>query len=263
MLALAVFTAAALLAFLEARRSAYDSPAHWSSEVRVSLVLGAAALAIDLALPGASAQLGWEHGLVLAIAVFLADDFLYYVSHRLAHRVHVFWASHAVHHSPSRYNLFTGLRQPPTWVFTPAAVAPLVLLALGAPAALVAASATVRAVHHFLIHTERVARLPAWIEFVFNTPSHHRVHHASDIELLDKNYGGVLILWDRLFGTFTPEPAGGVRAYGLVHPISGGAWRTFSEPWRRLFAAAASAPSLPRAARTLLAAPSAHAGRER
>lgn len=257
MLALAVFAAAAALAFLEARRSSYESHAHWRVEVRTSLALGAVALAIDLALPRQAAPMSWEHGLLLGLAVFLADDFLYYVSHRLAHRVHLFWASHAVHHSPERYNLFTGLRQPPTWLITPAAVAPVLLIALGAPAALVAASATVRAIHHFLIHTERVRRLPAPIEFVFNTPSHHRVHHASETHLLDKNFGGVLIVWDRLFGTFAPEPQAGVAAFGLVHPTGSGVWRTFAEPWARLIRAAAHAPSPAQAARVVLAPPEA------
>lgn len=259
MLAFAVFAVAALLALLEARRSAYESHAHWQSEVRISLVLGAGALAIDVLLPDQSAGPAWRHGLVVAPLVFLADDLLYYVSHRLAHRVHLFWASHAVHHSPVRYNLFTGLRQPPTWLLTPAAAAPVLLLALGAPAALVAASASLRALHHFLIHTERVRRLPSWIEFVFNTPSHHRVHHSNEVAFLDKNYGGVLIVWDRLFGTFCSEPAAGVRNYGLVRPIGGGVWRTLAEPWRRLFAAVGQAPSRLHAVRRLLAPPSADA----
>jgi sterol desaturase/sphingolipid hydroxylase (fatty acid hydroxylase superfamily) len=255
MLGLVVFAAAALLALIEARRCAYDSPAQWRVEVRTSLVLGAAAVAMEALFPRQSAPLSWEHGAALALGVFLADDFLYYASHRLSHRVHLFWASHAVHHSPSRYNLFTGLRQPPTWLLTPAAAAPVLLLALGAPAALVAASATLRAVHHFLIHTERVRRLPAVVEYVFNTPAHHRVHHASETHLLDRNFGGVLIVWDRLFGTFCPEPAAGVRTYGLVHPLGDGAWRTFAGPGRRLCSAATRAPSLRRAALALFSPP--------
>ncbi|HYD86726.1 MAG TPA: sterol desaturase family protein [Vitreimonas sp.] len=258
MLALLVFAIAAALAFIEARRSAYDDAAQWRNEVRISLLLGAAALLIELALPAREGP-AWSGGLALALAVFIADDFLYYLSHRLSHRVSLFWASHAVHHSPVRYNLFTGLRQPPTWLLTPAAAAPVALLGLGAPAVLVAASATLRAVHHFLIHTERVRTLPAWIEYIFNTPSHHRVHHSTDPAHLDRNFGGVLIVWDRLFGTFTAEPKGGsAQRYGLVHPIRGGAWATFAAPWERLWSRMRAAPTAPAALRRALAPPEAH-----
>ncbi len=256
MIALAVFAAAALLAFWDSRRHAYDSDAHWRAEVRISLTLGAAALLIELALPARASPTAWPAGVLLALGVFLADDFLYYVSHRLAHRVSFFWASHAVHHSPVRYDLFTGLRQPPTWLLTPAAAAPVLLLTLGAPPALVAASATLRALHHFLIHTERVRRLPRWLEHIFNTPSHHRVHHSAEPAFLDKNFGGVLIVWDRLFGTFCAEPAHGVQRYGLVHAAGPGALAAFADPWRRLFARVGNAPSLALALRTLLAPPS-------
>ena len=137
--------------------------------------------------------------------------------------------------SSLHFDFFTGLRQPPTWFLTPAAAAPLLLIVAGAPVALVAASGIARALHHFLLHTERVRRFPAWIELFFNTPSHHRVHHSSEANHLDKNFGAVLIVWDRLFGTFAPEPAEGVSRYGVIVAAStGSALSIVVHPWRCL-----------------------------
>jgi sterol desaturase/sphingolipid hydroxylase (fatty acid hydroxylase superfamily) len=243
-MAAAVFIAAIAAALLEARANAYANRDEWRAEARTSCILGATALLIEALLPARNSAEASGAGLMLAVLVFFADDFLYYLSHRLAHRVAFFWASHAVHHSPRRYNFFTGLRQPPTWILTPAALAPVVLLSFGAPAGLVAACAGIRGLHHFLIHTERVRRLPRWIEYVFNTPSHHRVHHSAESRCLDRNFGGVLIIWDRLFGTVRAEPDQGVRTYGLVHPTGAGAWRTMIDPWRTLFARVRKAPGL-------------------
>lgn len=242
MFTLAVFLLALCVAFVEAPAKAYPSRTEWRGEARTSCILGAAALAIDLALPDAPKR-DFVFGASLALFVFFADDFLYYVSHRLSHRVSAFWASHAVHHSPTRYNFFTGLRQPPTWILTPAALAPVLLALMGAPPVLIAASAGVRGLHHFIIHTERVRRLPTFVEFIFNTPSHHRVHHGSSDHCVDRNFGGVLIIWDRLFGTFEAEPEAGVERYGLLHPTGPGPWRTVADPWRALLKQTARAPS--------------------
>lgn len=258
MLAVAVFVLAVVLALVEAPARRYASRAEWSDEARTSFVLGAVALAIDMVLPEPIRGSGVETTVLLAALIFLADDFLYYISHRLAHGVAFFWASHAVHHSPRRYNFLTGLRQPPTWLLTPAAAAPLVLLSLGAPPVLVAASAGVRGVHHFLIHSEHVRRLPRGIEFVFNTPSHHRVHHGVSADYIDRNFGGVLIIWDRLFGTFKSEPEDGVRRYGLVHPTGAGAWRTMIDPWRALLTRVAATQGTARKLALMLAPPSRH-----
>ena len=254
MLAVAAFALAVVLALIEAPARSYPSHAEWRDEARTSFVLGLIALAIDMALPQPITG-DIETTILLAASVFVADDFLYYLSHRLAHGVAFFCASHAVHHSPRRYNFLTGLRQPPTWILTPAAIAPLVLLSLGAPAALVAASAGVRGVHHFLIHSEYVRRLPRWIEFVFNTPSHHRVHHGVSAACIDRNFGGVLIIWDRLFATFSAEPEDGVACYGLVHPTGAGAWRTMIDPWRVLLRRVAATPGAGRKLALMLAPP--------
>ena len=255
MLAVAILVLAVALALVEAPAQSYASRAEWRDEARTSFVLGAAALLIDLSLPSPIVSGDGEATILLAALIFLADDSLYYLSHRLAHGVAFFWASHAVHHSPRRYNFLTGLRQPPTWLLTPAAVAPLVLLSLGAPPALVAACAGVRGVHHFLIHSEHVRRLPGWIEFVFNTPSHHRVHHGVSADCIDRNFGGVLIIWDRLFGTFSAEPEDGVRRYGLVHPTGAGAWRTMIDPWRSLLRRVAATQGTTRKLALMLAPP--------
>ncbi|GAB2623452.1 sterol desaturase family protein [Streptomyces capparidis] len=147
--------------------------------------------------------------------MLLAQDLCYYWSHRGHHVVRILWACHVVHHSSRRFNLSTALRQPWTSVTTWIFYVPLVLA--GVHPAAVAFCSSLNLVYQFWIHTERVRRLPRPVEAVFNTPSHHRVHHASQGGYLDRNFGGVLIVWDRLFGSFTPET---VRCdYGLTKNI--------------------------------------------
>jgi sterol desaturase/sphingolipid hydroxylase (fatty acid hydroxylase superfamily) len=235
-LVLFFFVAAIGFAFLESRRGAYRNAKEWRNELQVSVMLGAAAVILQMTIwrgPAAAGQAGVT--LALLVAIFVLDDLLYYVSHRMAHRVGFFWASHSVHHSPIRFDFFTGLRQPPSWMFTPAAAAPLLLVWGGAPIELVAMSGSARALHHYLLHTERIRRLPRWVEWTFNTPSHHRVHHSSDHEHLDKNFGAVLILWDRIFGTFVEEPAVGVSRYGVLYPpVATNVLGVVIHPWRRL-----------------------------
>ncbi|WP_430336199.1 sterol desaturase family protein [Rhodococcus sp. ACT016] len=156
----------------------------------------------------ASSPLTW-------IALFVADDFVYYWFHRTHHTIRVFWASHVVHHSSERYNLSTAVRQ--TW--TPFTSLPfwLPLAFLGFAPWMILLQQAISLVYQFFIHTERVGKLWRPIEFVMNTPSHHRVHHGSNAQYLDRNYGGILIVWDRLFGTFEPE---GERVrYGLTKNI--------------------------------------------
>ncbi len=149
------------------------------------------------------------------VLLFFADDFSYYWFHRIHHEVRVFWASHVVHHSSEHYNLSTALRQ--TW--TPMTSLPFWagLALLGFQPWMILTQQAVSLIYQFWIHTERIGRLPAPIEFVFNTPSHHRVHHGSNELYLDRNYGGILIIWDRMFGTFQGESEP-VR-YGLTRNI--------------------------------------------
>ena len=146
--------------------------------------------------------------------LFLADDFSYYWFHRIAHEVRFFWASHVVHHSSEHYNLSTALRQTWTGTLTGSFVFWLWLPVLGFHPVMVMTMQSISLLYQFWIHTETIGRLPAPVEAIFNTPSHHRVHHGSDVKYLDRNHAGVLIIWDRLFGTFQPEEER--PTYGLV-----------------------------------------------
>lgn len=143
-------------------------------------------------------------------------DFLYYWNHRWMHEIRLFWGNHVAHHSGRRYNLSTALRQPwffglMSWVYWP-------LPLLGFRGRTIDKAAQLNLLYQYWIHTEAIDRLPEPVEKVLNTPSHHRVHHGANRQYLDRNYGGILILWDKLFGTFEPE----VRRvrYGLTKNIS-------------------------------------------
>lgn len=149
--------------------------------------------------------------------LFLADDFSYYWFHRCSHRVRYFWASHVVHHSSQRYNLATALRQTWTGGLSGSFVFYLWMPWLGFHPLAILFMHSISLLYQFWIHTELIVRLPAWFEAIFNTPSHHRVHHARNPAYLDRNHAGILIIWDRLFGTFEPE--GEKPEYGLVRNI--------------------------------------------
>jgi len=152
----------------------------------------------------------WTYALL-----FLCDDLAFYWYHRVSHEVRVFWASHVVHHSSQYFNLSTALRQPVVVVTTLPFWAPLALL--GFAPWMIFTMQSISLIYQFGLHTERIGRLPRPIEYVFNTPSHHRVHHGANEQYLDKNYGGILIVWDRLFGTFAGEDERVV--YGLTTNI--------------------------------------------
>lgn len=145
---------------------------------------------------------------------FLGVDFGYYWVHRFAHEVAVLWAAHQVHHSSEYYNLTTALRQSVTqpftsWVF-------YLPMALAVPPSIFAVHIQLNLLYQFWIHTELIRDLGP-LEWILNTPKHHRVHHGRNLYCIDKNYGGILIIWDRLFGTFAQEADQVV--YGLVFPI--------------------------------------------
>jgi sterol desaturase/sphingolipid hydroxylase (fatty acid hydroxylase superfamily) len=156
------------------------------------------------------------HGALGWSAAMVGWDLAYYWNHRFEHEVRLFWACHVNHHSSRFYNLSTALRQPWTpfsgLLFYPG------LALLGVAPALIMVSAGLNLIYQYWIHTEAIDRMPAWFEAVFNTPSHHRVHHGSNPQYLDRNYGGILIVWDRLFGSFEPEREP-VR-YGLTKNIN-------------------------------------------
>ncbi|RED17033.1 sterol desaturase family protein [Parasphingopyxis lamellibrachiae] len=146
---------------------------------------------------------------------FLLDDLAYYVFHRSAHRVRWFWASHVIHHTSQHYNLSTALRQ--TWTgFISVSFIFRLPLFLFFPPTMVFFCAGLNLVYQFWIHTEMIGRFPRWFEAVMNTPSHHRVHHATNPRYLDKNYAGVFIIWDRMFGTFTAELDEDRPRYGII-----------------------------------------------
>ncbi len=147
---------------------------------------------------------------VWALAL-VADDFAFYWAHRISHQVRFFWATHEAHHSSEQYTLTTALRQP--WTEPLLFVFWLPLPLLGFSPAMVFLAHTISLVYQYGIHTELVGKLGP-LEWIFNTPSHHRVHHGSNARYIDKNHGGILIVWDRLFGTFQVEDEAPV--YGLV-----------------------------------------------
>ncbi|QNI09439.1 sterol desaturase family protein [Mycobacterium kubicae] len=142
---------------------------------------------------------GWYTWVIAIVGV----DLLYYAYHRTAHRVRLIWATHQAHHSSQYFNFATALRQ--KWNNSGEILMWIPLPLLGVPPWLVFFAFSVNLIYQFWVHTERIDKLPRFFEFVFNTPSHHRVHHGMDQVYLDKNYGGIFILWDRLFGTFQVE----------------------------------------------------------
>tara|TARA_A100001391_G_scaffold66729_3_gene42444 strand:- start:27357 stop:28259 length:903 start_codon:yes stop_codon:yes gene_type:complete len=180
---------------------------------------------------------------------FVLDDLAYYWFHRTAHRVRWFWASHVVHHSSEHYNLSTALRQTWTGFFALSFVFRLPLFWIGFPPAMVLFLVGLNLIYQYWIHTEAVDRMPRWFEAVMNTPSHHRVHHATNPRYLDTNFAGTFIVWDKMFGTFVPETSEETIRYGIVKPlertggITGVLWAAFHEwigiaqdlwraPWR-------------------------------
>ncbi|QGZ62250.1 sterol desaturase family protein [Paraburkholderia acidisoli] len=162
--------------------------------------------------------LAWQPGFGAWLALFVAQDLLYYVFHRASHRVRWLWAAHVVHHSSERLNLSTAFRQSlmypvaGMWLFW----IPLALL--GFPPAQIVAIVLVNLAFQFFVHTQAVPKL-GWLEYVFNTPSMHRVHHARNERYIDRNYAGVLSIWDRLFGSFVAEDAQDPPQYGIVKPL--------------------------------------------
>ena len=149
----------------------------------------------------------------------MLDDLKYYWVHRFGHRVRWFWASHVNHHSSQHYNLSTALRQTWTGFLTLSFVFALPLVLLGFHPGMIAICGGFNLIYQFWIHTEAIDRMPRWFEAVMNTPSHHRVHHATNPRYLDRNYAGVFIVWDKLFGTFEPEVRDEKIRYGIVKQL--------------------------------------------
>ena len=155
------------------------------------------------------------------VLLLFAEDLAYYGFHRFSHERRLWWAAHVNHHSSQHYNLATALRQSWTGGINGAWVMWLPLSLLGFPPAMILIQKGISLVYQFWIHTEAVKRMPAWFEAVFNTPSHHRVHHARNPRYLDRNYAGILIIWDKMFGTFQPELDAEPVRYGIVKNLGG------------------------------------------
>jgi sterol desaturase/sphingolipid hydroxylase (fatty acid hydroxylase superfamily) len=183
-----------------------------------SLVVNGAWRLVEVVILGLAAGLvPWSlgHGWTAWAIGLIGIDLCYYWDHRAGHEIRLLWASHVVHHSSQRYNLSTALRQTWTGEYTVLFFLPVALL--GVPVEIVLACWSINLLYQFWIHTEAIDKLWRPVELVFNTPSHHRVHHGSQSQYLDRNYAGVLIIWDRLFGTFEPE--GEPVVYGLTKNI--------------------------------------------
>jgi sterol desaturase/sphingolipid hydroxylase (fatty acid hydroxylase superfamily) len=191
-----------------------------------------------IAINAASVVIGlaaWDHrlfslgtGWVAWLVAIVVVDFSEYWNHRAGHRVRLLWANHVQHHSSKYLNVSTALRTPLT-SFSNIVFFPWLAI-FGLQPWIVFAAFSINAVYQMMVHTEVVGKLPPVIEYVFTTPSHHRVHHGKDGQYIDKNFGSVFIVWDRMFGTFQPEEA--PVTYGLVHDIdTNNLWTIFSHEY--------------------------------
>ncbi len=162
-------------------------------------------------------EIGWQWW--AWILILFADDFTFYWHHRLSHEIRILWAAHVQHHSSQSLNLATALRQSWTellykyfwWFWLPL---------LGFHPLMILMMMSISLIYQFWVHTELIHKFPKWFEFIFNTPSHHRVHHASNIRYLDQNHAGILVIWDRMFGTFSEEKADEKPIYGITKNIN-------------------------------------------
>ncbi|MFM5923544.1 MAG: sterol desaturase family protein [Novosphingobium sp.] len=233
------FVLLVLVEMIWARRRSPDS--YEARDTLVSLAMGLGSTVVGLAFAGLVAAaafwlydhrlftLGW--GWAVWIGCFVLDDFNYYWAHRTGHRVRWFWASHVNHHSSQHYNLSTALRQTWTGFVALSFVFRIWPAFFGFHPAMIAFCGGINLIYQFWFHTEAIGKCPRWIEALFNTPSHHRVHHATNPVYLDRNYAGVFIVWDKLFGTFQPELAGERIHYGIVKQLGSFnlGWSVFHE----------------------------------
>ena len=232
----------------------------------ISLLLGLGSLVASALTAGAVLTIGlWARQFALfdisfslwawALA-FILYDIAFYFAHRASHRIRWMWASHVIHHSSQHYNLSTALRQSWTGLISLGFIFFLPLFLLGFPPAMLFFVGSLNTIYQFWIHTEAVRRMPVWFESVMNTPSHHRVHHATNPRYLDKNYAGVFIVWDRLFGTFVSERDEETPRYGIVKNLGrfNLIWAAFHE-WVEMARDAWTAPGLKNKIAYLVAPP--------
>ena len=169
-----------------------------------------------------------EDRLWVWLFAFVFYDFCYYWHHRLGHERNVLWAAHSVHHQSEDYNLSTALRQTSTgfvfgWVFY------LPMAVLGVPLLVFVTVATLNLLYQFWVHTRHISKL-GWFEWFFVSPSNHRAHHAQNALYMDRNYGGVFIFWDRLFGTFQEEDEAEPVIFGVTTPLA--SWNPLWANWQ-------------------------------
>lgn len=161
----------------------------------------------------------WGYSLLAVLAALVAQDFVYYWKHFAAHKIRWFWSAHVVHHSSEHYNLSTALRQPWNNHITGYIILSTPLILLGVHPLLLGFVASLNLLYQFWIHTEAIDKMPRWFEAIFNTPSHHRVHHGTNPRYLDSNFAGIFIIWDKMFGTFVPETSDEDITYGIIKPV--------------------------------------------
>lgn len=242
-------------------RRGYDGHGAWTSLAVasghiVTGVFSALILGVIFTLTSRLAPVHWPmQDWRVWLAGFFGVEFAYYWFHRCSHTVRWLWATHAVHHTPEQMTLLSAVRLGWTNVLSFGWIFYLPLLLIGFDPRMLVTLLAFDLHYQFFLHTEAVGKLGP-LEWVLNTPAHHRVHHASNAEYLDCNYGGVLIVFDRLFGSLREEQAEQPIRYGLAHPLGtrNPLGVVFGE-WRRLVADLRSAPDLRAAWRISLGRP--------
>lgn len=210
-----IFLLAFMIEFTVEKKRGRGAQFYWK-EIVANLSLGAGyqvAEAIMWALAtGAIFGFVYQHRLFdipvnawTIVPIFIGVEFCYYWFHRCSHRVRWWWTAHVPHHSGELMNFTTAMRQSLLNAFVGTFIFYLPLVLLGVPPAVVLFLYAVDLVYQYFVHTEVIGRLPKWYEYIFDTPSNHRVHHGRNPQYIDKNYGGVLIIFDRWFGTYEEE----------------------------------------------------------
>ena len=195
--------------------------------------------------------------LTTVFIAFLLQDFLYYWFHKASHHIHWLWAAHVVHHSSTKMNFSTAFRQSLMYPIAGMWIFWLPMIIIGFDPNTVFTVVALNLAFQFFVHTEIVYKL-GWIEKVFNTPSHHRVHHSVNKAYLDKNFAGVLIIWDKLFGTYVEENSetNGPCRYGIIGQIKSNNPFTISfHQWLYMFKTAGKAQGFKAKLRVLFTYP--------